>query len=107
MLLRGDKVNREADNVSPQEARGQLSLMKRENEPDRARTDVDPYAIPRDPARAAQLLQQACDRGGHVTSCHNLAVMYLHGDDGVEPDEEKAEHYKKMTKEKINIFGGF
>jgi TPR repeat protein len=105
MLLRGDKVNREADNVSPQEARGQSSLMKRENEPDRARTDVDPYAIPRDPARAAHLLKQACDRG--VTSCHNLAVMYLHGDDGVEPDEEKAEHYKKMTKEKINIFGGF
>jgi TPR repeat protein len=107
MLLRGDKVNREADNISPQEARGVRSLMKRENEPDRARTDIDPYVIPRDPARAAQLLQQACDRGGHVTSCHNLAVMYLHGDDGVEPDEEKAEHYKKMTKEKINIFGGF
>ena len=107
MLLRGDKVNREADNVSPQEARGEESLMMRENEPDRARTNVDPYVIPRDPARAAQLLQQACDRGGHVTSCHNLAVMYLHGDDGVEPDETKAEHYKQLTKEKINIFGGF
>jgi TPR repeat protein len=107
MLLRGDKVNREADNVSPQEARGESSLQQRENEPDRARTKVDPYAIQRDPARAATLLMQACDRGGHVTSCHNLAVMYTHGDDGVEPDEEKAEHYKNLTKEKINVFGGF
>jgi TPR repeat protein len=107
MLLRGDRVHREADNISPQEARGIASLVKRENEPDRSRTGEDPYVIPRNPTRAAQLLRQACDHGGHVTSCHNLAVMYTHGDDGVEPDEETAEHYKKLTKEKINVFGGF
>jgi TPR repeat protein len=107
MLLRGDRVNKAADNVSPQEARGVIPLVRRENEEDRSRREQDPYFIPRDPARAAKLLQQACDRGGHVTSCHNLAVMYTHGDDGVLPDEEKAEHYKKMTQEKINIFGGF
>ena len=108
MLLRGDKINKTADNVSPQEARGVVPLTQRDNEDDRTRRDgTDPYIIPRDPPRAAKLLQQACDRGGHVTSCHNLAVMYTHGDDGVAPDEEKAEHYKKLTKEKINIFGGF
>jgi TPR repeat protein len=107
MLLIGDKVNRTADNVSPQEARGVVPLVRRENEGDRSRREEDPYVIERDPARAAKLLQQACDRGGHVTSCHNLAVMYMHGDDGVAADEEKAEHYKKMTQEKINIFGGF
>lgn len=107
MLLRGDRVNKTADNVSPQEARGVVPLVHRENEEDRSRRQEDPYIIPRDPARAAKLLEQACDRGGHVTSCHNLAVMYMHGDEGVLPDEEKAEHYKKMTQEKINIFGGF
>jgi TPR repeat protein len=107
MLLRGDKVNKTADNVSPQEARGEVPLALRENEEDRALRNQDPYIITRDPARAAKLLQQACDRGGHVTSCHNLAVMYTHGDDGVPADEEIAERYKKLTKEKINIFGGF
>jgi TPR repeat protein len=107
MLLRGDKVNREADNVSPEEARGVQPLVQRENEKNRSRTSDDPYVIPRDPKRAEQLLQQACDRGGHVTSCHNLVVMYMNGDDGIEPNEEKAEHYKKLTSEKINIFGGF
>lgn len=107
MLLRGDRVNKAADNVSPQEARGQVPLTVRENE-DRARRADDPrYTIPRDPARAAKLLQQACDRGGHVTSCHNLAVMYTHGDDGVPADPEKAETYKQLTKEKIDVFGGF
>lgn len=107
MLLRGDKVNKSADNVSPQEARGEAPLAVRQNEEDRARRPDDPYVIPRDPVRAEKLLQQACDRGGHVTSCHNLAVMYLNGDDGVPPDPVKAEIYKKLTKEKIDLFGGF
>jgi TPR repeat protein len=108
MLLRGDRVNKAADNVSPQEARGEVAVVVRENEADRARRAADGlYTIPRDPVRAAKLLQQACDRGGHVTSCHNLAVMYTHGDDGVPADPEKAETYKQLTKEKINVFGGF
>ena len=91
MLLRGDRVNRDTDNVSPQEARGQAPLQKRENEADRARRPDEPAPVPRDPARAEKLLKQACDVGGHVTSCHNLAVMYTHGDDGVPADPEKAE----------------
>lgn len=109
MLLRGDRVNKIANNVSPQEARGEAPLVKRENEEDRSRhaDDNDPYVIPRNPKRAEKLLKQACDRGGHVTSCHNLAVMYTHGDDGVAADEAKAEAYKQATKEKMDVFGGF
>jgi TPR repeat protein len=108
MLLRGDKIHKQADNVSPQEARGETPLTKRENEEDRARTDDDsPYVIHRDPRRAADLLTQACETGGHVTSCHNLAVMYTHGDDGVPADPEKAELYKSKTQEQIGVFGGF
>lgn len=107
MLLRGDKVHKLADNVSPQEARGLAPLAKRENEEDRAADANEPYVVKRDPQRAEKLLQQACDRGGHVTSCHNLAVMYIHGDDGVPPNEEKAEQYKKATQEKLDVFGGF
>ena len=106
MLLRGDRVSRSAGNVTPQEARGQAPLIKRENEEDRSRKEDD-YIIPRDPKRAEKLLEQACKSGNHVTSCHNLAVMYTHGDDGVAPDPEKAEHYKKLTQERIDVFGGF
>ena len=109
MLLRGDRVNKTADNVSPQEAQGLSDIVQRENEPNRVRrSDLDhPYVIPRDPARAEKLLLQACNSGAHVTSCHNLAVMYEHGDDGVEADPEKAEKYKKLTQEQIGLFGGF
>lgn len=108
MLLRGDKVMKTADNVSPEEAKGESPIKQRENEENRARTGDDiPYVIPRDPARASLLLQKACDTGGHVTSCHNLAVMYTHGDDGVPANPEKAEEYKKKTQEKIDVFGGF
>jgi hypothetical protein len=108
MLLRGDRVSKSANNVSPQEARGEAPLVKRENEEDRRRVpEQDPYVIPRNPKRAEKLLEHACNTGSHITSCHNLAVMYTHGDDGVDPDPEKAEQYKKMTLAKINMFGGF
>ena len=107
MLLRGDQVNKTADNVSPQEARGEVPLVQRENEEDRARREEDAYVIPRNSKRAEELLTQACETGAHVTSCDNLAVMYMHGDDGVPVDREKAEYFKKKTQEKINIFGGF
>jgi TPR repeat protein len=108
MLLRGDRVSRQADNVSPQEARGAAEVVVRENEPDRRRKsdDNESYVIERNPPLAAKLLQQACDMGSHVTSCHNLAVMYLHGDDGVPANEDKAEEYKRKTEEKIHQFGG-
>lgn len=107
MLLRGERVTRETDNVSPQEARGEVPLQQRQNETDRARRPDEPRTVSRDPARAEKLLKQACDVGGHVTSCHNLAVMYTHGDDGVPADAEKAAKYKAMTEEKIDVFGGF
>lgn len=109
MLLRGDKVTKTAKNVSPQEARGLEPLAQRENEEDRAVHDPskEPYIIPRDPARAEKLLRVACDNGSHVTSCHNLAVMYTQGDDNVPPNPELAELYKKKTLEGIHLFSGF
>jgi len=108
MLLRGDKVSKQADNVSPQEARGEQPLVQREHEPDRAKTDNDDYyVIRRSPKRAEGLLKTACETGSHVTSCHNLAVMYTHGDEGVPADPEKAEYYKQKTQAQIGVFGGF
>ena len=107
MLLRGDRVNKDADNVSPQEAQGKAPIIKRENEIDRSRSVEEPYVIPRDPKRASELLKKACEVGSHVTSCHNLAVMYTHGDDGITPNPELAEFYKRKTQEKIHLFGGF
>jgi TPR repeat protein len=132
MLLRGDKVTKTADNVTPQEAQGLAPIQQRENEPIRSSaavvtaTDVTStsssdnkgkkthnnpsvrdYTIPRDPKRAETLLKYACDVGSHVTSCHNLAVMYTHGDENVVADPELAELYKKKTQEKIHLFGGF
>jgi TPR repeat protein len=108
MLLRGDRVSKAADNVSPQEARGMVPIQQRENEEDRVRDENrdNPYVVQRDPVRAEKLLRQACEQGGHVTSCHNLVVMYLHGDDGVPVNPELAERYKKLTNDKIGIFGG-
>lgn len=107
MLLRGDRVSKTANNVSPQEARGKAPIAQREAEEDRRSTNNEPYVIQRDPVRAEQLLKVGCDRGGHVTSCHNLAVMYTHGDDGVAANPQEAEVYKQRTKEKLDIFGGF
>ena len=107
MLLRGDRVNKFADNVSPSEAKGEVPLVQRENEENRATREDEAYFIARDPPRARELLEKACLSGSHVTSCHNLAVMYSHGDDGVPADEEKAAYYKKKTQDQIHVFGGF
>ena len=86
-----------------------VPLAQRVNESDRSRenSDDNPYVIVRDPVRAEKLLRQACETGGHVTACHNLAVMYTQGDDGVPKDEQKAEKYKKITSERMKVFGGF
>ncbi|KAL7580069.1 hypothetical protein ACA910_005054 [Epithemia clementina (nom. ined.)] len=107
LLLRGVKVSLAADNVSPQEARGMESLKKRQNEQDRSRQPDETFSVPRDPLKAERLLKIGCDRGSHVTSCHNLAVMYKQGDDGVPADEEKAKIYAKKTESMIQTFGGF
>jgi TPR repeat protein len=107
MLLRGDRVNKFADNVSPAEARGEIPLIQRENEEDRARRANEAYVIKRDPPRARDLLEKACDTGAHVTSCHNLAVMYSQGDEGVEANETKAAYYRTKTQQQVDIFGGF
>lgn len=107
MLLRGDKVSSEADNVSPEEARGLKSLQQRKNEANRQKLEGDERtSLKRDPLYAEQLLQRGCSRG-HAPSCYNLAVMYTQGDEGVEKDEEKAKDYQKKTEELVQRFGGF
>jgi TPR repeat protein len=107
MLLRGDKVNSEADNVTPMEARGETALQKRTNEANREKLKSDKRtSLPRDPIFAQQLLQRGCSRG-HAPSCYNLAVMYTQGDEGIEKDEEKAKEYQQKTEELVKRFGGF
>ncbi|KAK1744778.1 Sel1-like repeat family protein [Skeletonema marinoi] len=107
MLLRGDKVSSEADNVSPEEARGVKELQKRVNEPSREKKSIDERtSLKRDPLFAEQLLQRGCQRG-HAPSCYNLAVMYTQGDEGVEKDEAKANDYQEKTEELVKRFGGF
>ncbi len=108
MLLRGDNVHAEADNVSPNEARGIQPIKQRKNEVDRTKhPDDQRVALERDPVRAKELLDLACMERGHAPSCYNLAVMYGMGDDGVPKDEEKAQVYQKKTEELVDKFGGF
>jgi TPR repeat protein len=107
MLLRGDKVNADADNVSPMEARGEAALLKREHEANREKLSSDRRtSLARDPVFAEQLLQRGCSRG-HAPSCYNLAVMYTQGDEGVEKDDSKAKDYQAKTEELVKRFGGF
>ncbi|KAL9181218.1 hypothetical protein ACHAXT_010023 [Thalassiosira profunda] len=107
MLLRGDQVNSEADNVTPEEARGVRQLQQRENEQSREKLASDARAsLKRDPKFAEELLQRGCSRG-HAPSCYNLAVMYTQGDEGVEKSEEKAKEYQAKTEELVKRFGGF
>ena len=107
MLLRGERVNLNADNVSPQEARGMESIQKRQNEEDRSRREEDVFSVPRNPKKAESLLKMACDSASHVSSCHNLAVMYKQGDEGIPADAEKSDFYAKKTETLIHQFGGF
>ena len=107
MLLRGDNVNSEADNVSPAEAQGKTSLLKRAHEANRQKLDNDKRtSLPRDPIYARELLERGCSRG-HAPSCYNLAVMFTQGDEGIEVDEEKAKEFQKKTEELVKRFGGF
>ena len=108
MLLRGNNVNSEADNVTPEEARGLAPVKKRKNEDDRVKDQDDArVALERDPKRAQELLVRACEQSGHAPSCYNLAVMYTQGDDGIEKDEAKAQKYQEKTEEYVDKFGGF
>jgi TPR repeat protein len=108
MLLRGDFVNAEADNVSPDEARGLKPVKQRKNEADRKKQQRDErISLPRDPQRAEKILLKACDQNGHAPSCYNLAVMYTQGDEGVSKDEEKAKRYQEKTEDLVAKFGGF
>jgi hypothetical protein len=101
VLLRGDRVSKAADNVSrPKRGRGALGAAA--TEPLSSQRSVR-----RDPVWDQRMLHYARDKGDHVTSCHNLAVMKTHGDDGVPPDAQLAEEYKEKTQEKVNLFGGF
>mmetsp|Transcript_2350 Transcript_2350/g.4372 ORF Transcript_2350/g.4372 Transcript_2350/m.4372 type:complete len:969 (+) Transcript_2350:109-3015(+) len=108
MLLRGDFVNAEADNVSPDEARGLKPIKQRKNEANRKKELQDErIALPRDPQRAEKLLLKGCDQSGHAPSCYNLAVMYTQGDDGIAKNEEKAKKYQQKTEDVVSKFGGF
>ena len=107
MLLRGDAVKAEADNVTPQEARGEVGLRKRKNEDDRTKTvDDERISLKRNPLQAEKLLLKGC-MIGHAPSCYNVAVMYTQGDDGVPKDEEKARIFQKKTDELVERFGSF
>jgi len=106
MLLRGNLVNSEADNVTPQEALGQAPIKQRKNEADRIKLTQDQrISLDRDPLKAENLLVNGCDRG-HAPSCYNLAVMYTQGDDGIPKDEQKAADYQKKTEEMVEKYGG-
>lgn len=108
MLLRGSNVNAEADNVTPDEARGIAPIKERENEANRLKQKTDSrIALERDPIKAEKLLLQSCNQSGHAPSCYNLVVMYTQGDDGIEKSDEKANIYKKKTEEYVEKFGGF
>mmetsp|Transcript_4721 Transcript_4721/g.8197 ORF Transcript_4721/g.8197 Transcript_4721/m.8197 type:complete len:343 (-) Transcript_4721:1503-2531(-) len=109
LLLRGDRVNADATNVTPQEARGQEQIKERLHEERRRKdpTTDNRKSIPRDPPHAERLLLKACMTHGHAPSCYNLAVMYTQGDDGVPCDPDKARKFQEKTEEMVNQFGGF
>lgn len=107
MLLRGNFVSAEADNVTPQEAVGNAPIKQRKNEADRVKLVEDKrIALDRNPIKAEQLLLSGCNRG-HAPSCYNLAVMYTQGDDGIPQDEQKANEFQKKTEEMVEKYGGF
>ena len=60
--------------------------------------------IPRNPTRAFELMQRACDDLGHPIGCHSLAVMYASGD-GIKKDSSKAVEYQEKTKEYLKRTG--
>mmetsp|Transcript_29542 Transcript_29542/g.42251 ORF Transcript_29542/g.42251 Transcript_29542/m.42251 type:complete len:327 (-) Transcript_29542:179-1159(-) len=106
MLLRGERIAPEANNISPLEAQGLEEVKKRKGEEDRRRKNDDArIVLKRDPKRAKSLLELACN-SGNPTACYNLAVMYNIGDEGIPSDQPKSEEYQKKTEELVKALGG-
>ncbi|KAF1320319.1 hypothetical protein FI667_g12558, partial [Globisporangium splendens] len=61
--------------------------------------------IQRNAPLAKRYLEKACDMN-FAPACHNLAVMYKKGDEGVAQSEEKFEEYRKKTSMLIAEAGG-
>ena len=59
--------------------------------------------MPRNPAKAAELFEQACSRSW-APACHTLAVMYKKGD-GVPQSDEQHERYAKITEQLVEQTG--
>lgn len=60
--------------------------------------------ISRDALKAKRFLDAGCEMG-HAPSCHNLAVMYKRGDDGIPKDEALFAKYSGMTNELVKAAG--
>ena len=60
--------------------------------------------IKRDPFKAIEPLQTACE-SGEVVSCRNLTVLYG-GADSVPADPEKAKYYRSRTADHIEAQTG-
>lgn len=58
----------------------------------------------RDAPKAKHFFERACDEG-HGPACHNLAVMFKTGDDGVPKDQALFEKYAARTKELVKARG--
>uniref|UniRef100_M4BWD1 Uncharacterized protein n=1 Tax=Hyaloperonospora arabidopsidis (strain Emoy2) TaxID=559515 RepID=M4BWD1_HYAAE len=61
--------------------------------------------IQRNVQQAKSYLEKACD-ANFAPACHNLAVMYKKGDNGVPKDEAKYEEYCAKTKKLVEQAGG-
>ena len=81
--------------------------------PDSSETTTSRFSIagwrrrpdpPRDVLKAQACLEIACDEG-YAPACHNLAVLFKHGDDGVEPDNEKFQVFAKRTNDLVQAAG--
>ncbi|KAJ8612276.1 hypothetical protein CTAYLR_002943 [Chrysophaeum taylorii] len=59
---------------------------------------------PRDVLRAKKYLEIACDEG-NGPACHNLAVMFKRGDEGVPKDDRLFEKYAARTRELVEAAG--
>ena len=58
----------------------------------------------RDAVQAKTYLETAC-ADGHAPACHNLAVMFRKGDDGVPADAELFDRYAKRTRALVEAAG--
>ncbi|CAI5708613.1 unnamed protein product [Peronospora destructor] len=61
--------------------------------------------IKRDILQAKTYLEKACD-ANFAPACHNLAVMYKKGDEGIPEDESKYNEYRAKTEKLIEQAGG-